>query len=50
VLCTRPLRSRVLALTLVAGLTALSEKVSFTKVIADTPVLRWLDELGRAGG
>jgi hypothetical protein len=50
VLCTRSLRSRVLALSLVAGLTALSEKVSFTKVIADTPVLRWLDELGRPGG
>ena len=31
----------------VAGLTAASEKVSFTKVIARTPALHWLDMLGR---
>ena len=31
----------------IAALTAASEKVSFTKVIAETPVLRELDALGR---
>jgi UDP-GlcNAc:undecaprenyl-phosphate GlcNAc-1-phosphate transferase len=31
----------------IVGLTATSEKVSFTKVIANTPALRWFDELGR---
>ncbi|WP_030159820.1 hypothetical protein [Glycomyces sp. NRRL B-16210] len=35
------------ALAGVAALIATSEKVSFTKVIAETPVLRELDELGR---
>ena len=35
------------ALAVLAGLTAASEKVSFTKVIQDTPWLRELDELGR---
>jgi UDP-N-acetylmuramyl pentapeptide phosphotransferase/UDP-N-acetylglucosamine-1-phosphate transferase len=38
---------RLLALTVLASLTAASEKVSFTKVIADTPWLRAADELGR---
>lgn len=50
VLCARSRRSRLLALSVVAVLTALSEKISFTQVIADNPVLRWLDELGRTGG
>lgn len=38
---------RHVALAGVAALIATSEKVSFTKVIAETPVLRELDELGR---
>jgi UDP-N-acetylmuramyl pentapeptide phosphotransferase/UDP-N-acetylglucosamine-1-phosphate transferase len=38
---------RAFALTVLAGLTAASEKISFTKVIQDTPWLRRLDELGR---
>ncbi|MBG0567621.1 hypothetical protein [Actinoplanes aureus] len=38
---------RAAALTALAALTAASEKVSFTKVIQDTPWLRSLDELGR---
>jgi len=41
----RPARLGVLAV--IAGLTAASEKVSFTKVIERTPPLRWLDMLGR---
>lgn len=39
--------ARATALTAIASLTLASEKVSFTQVIADTPVLRELDELGR---
>ncbi|HWF82523.1 MAG TPA: hypothetical protein VN695_18250 [Streptosporangiaceae bacterium] len=38
---------RLAALAGIVGLTAASEKVSFTKVIARTPVLNWLDMLGR---
>ena len=39
--------ARIVLLAGIAGLTAASEKVSFTKVIARTPVLNWLDMLGR---
>jgi len=42
---SRPARLALLAG--IAGLTAASEKVSFTKVIARTPALNWLDMLGR---
>jgi hypothetical protein len=42
---SRPARLALLAV--IAGLTASSEKVSFTKVIERTPALRWLDMLGR---
>lgn len=38
---------RIAALTVIAGLTAASEKVSFTKVIANTPPLNKIDMLGR---
>ena len=38
---------RAILLAGIAGLTAASEKVSFTQVIASTPVLRELDALGR---
>ncbi|MFI9530654.1 hypothetical protein [Micromonospora rosaria] len=38
---------RAAALAVLAGLTAASERVSFTQVIARTPGLRELDELGR---
>jgi UDP-N-acetylmuramyl pentapeptide phosphotransferase/UDP-N-acetylglucosamine-1-phosphate transferase len=40
---------KAVGLVVVAGLAATSERVSFTQVIARTPGLRELDELGRAG-
>jgi len=42
-----PRSARIAMLAGIAGLTAASEKVSFTKVIARTPALNWLDMLGR---
>jgi UDP-GlcNAc:undecaprenyl-phosphate/decaprenyl-phosphate GlcNAc-1-phosphate transferase len=45
---SRPVRVALLAG--IAGLTAASEKISFTKVIARTPALNWLDMLGRPRG
>ena len=38
---------RITLLAAIVGITAASEKVSFTKVIARTPALNWLDMLGR---
>ncbi|AXH95065.1 hypothetical protein [Ornithinimicrobium avium] len=40
-------RGRLAALAVVAGLTLLSERVSFSRVIGSTPVLRDLDRWGR---
>ena len=42
-----PRAARIALLAGITGLTAASEKVSFTKVIERTPALRWLDMLGR---
>lgn len=42
-----PLPLRLLALAGVVGLTVASEKISFTRVIEDNPVLDLLDRLGR---
>ena len=42
-----PRPARIALLAGITGLTAASEKVSFTKVIERTPALRWLDLLGR---
>jgi UDP-N-acetylmuramyl pentapeptide phosphotransferase/UDP-N-acetylglucosamine-1-phosphate transferase len=41
---------KAVALTVIAGLTLTSERVSFTQVIARTPGLRELDQLGRRAG
>jgi UDP-GlcNAc:undecaprenyl-phosphate/decaprenyl-phosphate GlcNAc-1-phosphate transferase len=42
-----PRPARIMLLAGITGLTAASEKVSFTKVIERTPPLHWLDMLGR---
>jgi UDP-GlcNAc:undecaprenyl-phosphate/decaprenyl-phosphate GlcNAc-1-phosphate transferase len=42
-----PRRARLCLLAGIAALTVASEKVSFTKVIAASPPLNWLDTLGR---
>jgi UDP-N-acetylmuramyl pentapeptide phosphotransferase/UDP-N-acetylglucosamine-1-phosphate transferase len=42
-----PRNTRITVLAAIAGLTAASEVVSFTRVIDRTPPLRWLDMLGR---
>jgi UDP-GlcNAc:undecaprenyl-phosphate/decaprenyl-phosphate GlcNAc-1-phosphate transferase len=42
-----PRAARIALLAGITGLTAASEKVSFTKVIESTPALHWLDMLGR---
>jgi UDP-GlcNAc:undecaprenyl-phosphate GlcNAc-1-phosphate transferase len=42
-----PRPARIALLAGITGLTAASEKVSFTKVIERTSALRWLDMLGR---
>ena len=44
-----PRPARLAALAGVVGLTLLSEKVSFSKVIAETPWLKKVDDLGRDG-
>ena len=42
-----PRSARLAVLAGVVGLTLASEKISFTRVIARTPALNWLDQLGR---
>jgi UDP-N-acetylmuramyl pentapeptide phosphotransferase/UDP-N-acetylglucosamine-1-phosphate transferase len=42
-----PRSGRLGLLAVILALTGISEKVSFTKVIARTPALNWLDMLGR---
>lgn len=44
-----PTRRIVACLAVLAGLTAASEVVSFSRVIDETPPLRWFDRLGRHG-
>jgi UDP-GlcNAc:undecaprenyl-phosphate/decaprenyl-phosphate GlcNAc-1-phosphate transferase len=44
---TLPRPARIGLLAVIVALTGISEKVSFTKVIARTPMLNWLDMLGR---
>jgi hypothetical protein len=44
---TLPRTARVTILAAIAGLTAASEVVSFSRVIERTPPLRWLDMIGR---
>lgn len=46
VLCGRSRRVRLVALGVIVGMTALSEKVSFSAVIAGNPLLSRLDRLG----
>jgi UDP-N-acetylmuramyl pentapeptide phosphotransferase/UDP-N-acetylglucosamine-1-phosphate transferase len=45
--CTLPLPARIALLAGIVAFTGASEKISFTKVIARTPPLHWLDMLGR---
>ena len=42
-----PRTARITLLVAIVGITAASEKISFTKVIERTPALHWLDMLGR---
>ena len=42
-----PRTGRITLLAAIVGITAASEKISFTKVIERTPALHWLDMLGR---
>ena len=44
---TLPRPARLGLLAAIVALTVASEKVSFTRVIADSPPLHWLDMLGR---
>jgi UDP-GlcNAc:undecaprenyl-phosphate GlcNAc-1-phosphate transferase len=44
---TLPRTARITILAAIAGLTAASEVVSFSRVIERTPPLRWLDMVGR---
>lgn len=42
-----PLGAQMITLGSVIGLTAASEKISFTRVIENNPILNWIDQLGR---